>query len=145
MKENEDYSKKWEDVQCSWIGKKSTLIIKMAILLKITNRFNASLSKHPRIFFTELVEIILNFIQNLFKLPKQSQKKEQCQRYNSPRLQTILQSYSNQHSTVLQKQQNNCSGTDTQNNGTKSPEINTCTHTVSQSMTKETGYIMAKR
>ena len=21
MKENEDYSKKWEDVQCSWIGK----------------------------------------------------------------------------------------------------------------------------
>lgn len=50
MKENEDYSKKWEDVQCSWIGKKSTLIIKMAILLKITNRFNASLSKHQGYF-----------------------------------------------------------------------------------------------
>ena len=59
-------------------------------------------------FFTELEQVIIKFtwnhkkIQNCQSIPE---KKEQSRRHNPPRLQTILQSHSNQSSIVLAQKQ----------------------------------------
>ena len=68
--------------------------------------------------------------QKISNCQSNPEKKEQNRRYNSPRLQTILQSYSNQNSMVLAQKWTQRSMEQKQ-----SPQRNPQTY--SQSMTKE--------
>ena len=70
------------------------------MLPKAIYRFNAIPTKLPMTFFTELEQVILRFIGNQ-NCQSNPEEKEQSWRHNHPRLQTILQSYSNQNNVVL--------------------------------------------
>ena len=105
MKEIKDDTNRWRDRPCSWIGRIN--IVKMTILHRTIYRFSVIPIKLQRHFYRTRTKSFTICMETQKTLNSQSnlEKEKQSWRNLAPGLQTILQSYSNQDSMVLEQKQ----------------------------------------